>query len=141
MKINIKPSDCKFVVNKEKGKVICILEETQDKLFEYIDENESHFSYLSVAADRKNIIHMPNRFIGIATCSPDDEWNESLGRRIAFYKMRNKFYHCLFKRADAFVNWIDDNLNQLVEEFNSWGDKVRENLDKEKDRIETQLKK
>lgn len=140
MKINIKPSDCKFVVNKEKGKVICILEETQNMLYDYIDDNNNYLNFLSTIAERKKVIRMPDRFIGIASCSPDDEWDETLGRRIAFYKMRNKFYHSLFKRADAFVNWVDDNLNLMVEEFNSWGDKVRDNLNREKEHIETRLK-
>ena len=141
MRINIKPSDCKFVVDKEKKKVVCILDETRDRLYEYLDDNRNYLSFLATIADRKKVIRMPDRFVGIATCSPDDEWDETLGRKIAFYKMRNKFYHSLFKRADNFVNWIDDNLNQMVEELNGWGDKVRENLYREKEHLETRLKK
>ena len=141
MRINIKPSDCKFVVDKEKKKVVCILDETRDMLYEYLDDNHNYLSFLATIADRKKVIRMPDRFVGIATCSPDDEWDETLGRKIAFYKMRNKFYHSLFKRADNFVNWIDDNLNQMVEELNGWGDKVRENLYREKEHLETRLKK
>ena len=141
MRINIKPNDCKFVVDKEKKKVVCILDETRDMLYEYLDDNRNYLSFLATIADRKKVIRMPDRFVGIATCSPDDEWDETLGRKIAFYKMRNKFYHSLFKRADNFVNWIDDNLNQMVEELNGWGDKVRENLYREKEHLETRLKK
>ena len=37
MKINIRPKDCRFIVDQEKRKVICIIDNTENKLFDFID--------------------------------------------------------------------------------------------------------
>ena len=132
MRINIKAKDCKFIVNKEKRKVVCIIPKTKYKFLNFLTYNEKHivldFCY--------NEYTLPNQIVGIATCSLDDEWDEELGRRIAFQRAKYKFNCAFFKRANLLMNDIDKFMVQLENKFNKYGEKITENLKKNEDIID-----
>ena len=127
-RINIKPTDCKFVVNREKNKVVCIFEDTKYYALQlmYNMPTCKHLNH------NLSELKMPDRFIGIATCSSNDEWDEALGRRLAFLRMREKFYKSLFRHVDNYIKKIDDSLARTVDEINAFGDKVEYNINKER---------
>ena len=131
MKINIRPQDCKFYVNKEKRKIVCILENTRYMLTEFIENNDNSDYFIL-----DDCLLLPNRFIGIATCSVDDEWDEEFGKKLAFRRMKDSFYTAFFKRTDKYVDILNDKLNALIDNFNEIGLKVAASLAKRDAEIE-----
>lgn len=129
MRINIKPEMCKFVVNEEKRKVVCILEDTRYMAEEYYLQNMPSFFY------ENETVEIPDRFVGIATCSKDDEWDVSIGKRLAFLRMRKKFYNSFFKALNRMMTRIDSILERFVDESNQFGVKVEENLKREEEQL------
>lgn len=138
MRINIKAKDCKFIVNKEKRKVVCIIPETQYKFLDFLTHDERD---ITLDFCYKNECILPNQIVGIATCSLDDEWDEELGRRIAFQRAKYKFNCAFFKRANLLMNNIDKFMAQLENKFNKYGEKITENLKKNEDIIDMIEKK
>lgn len=134
-RVNIKPTDCKFIINREKNKVVCIYEGCEEKLWNML----CHMGIANYCYIYKDDSLLPNRFVGIATCSETDEWNEELGKRIAFLRMRKKFYTAFFNVAKKFVGKIDDMLARAVDEFNAFGERVEYNINRESARIKEQI--
>lgn len=127
----IKMSDCKFYVNEEKRTVVCVIPNTRDLLRGFISDN-FHFSDINVEwaltiTHGQELVEMPSSFMGKAVCSKDDDWNERVGCLIAFSRAKNKCYHSFFKRANTLVQIIDGRLGDMVEAFNSFGEKLNEN--------------
>ena len=78
---------------------------------------------------------MPNRFIGIATCGPDDNWNEETERRIAYSRAKANLDKSFFKRARTYVNTVDDWLEDSVVKINRYGEKLSHNAEHRKNNI------
>ncbi len=125
--IFINEKDVKFIVKEEERKVLCILNETASDALDIID----HMSYICIGTSNKSYI-MPNKFVGIATCAPEDTWDEKVGRVIAFNKVCEKYYKSLFKRLNTYVLDADYELNRSINEMNIYGDRVGKMLDTEK---------
>ena len=140
MKFNVKPNDCRFVVNKDKRTVVCIYENSSQDFIKFIDNNCKLSSHSIIWSDAGMRLHdkmfMPNRFVGVAICGPNDEWDESTGRLIAFSRMKDKLNRSFFKRANTFINTIDSWINDTVDILNTIGEKLEINQDKRHKRIE-----
>ena len=123
MSNGIKQSDCKFYVNEEERTIVCVIENTQDMVLDYIMD---HFNFPDLELDAaygklREELKMPRSFIGKAVCSENDEWDVELGCLIAFSRMKNKVYTSFFKRANLFVQTIDRRLNEIISNFNDFG--------------------
>ena len=131
MKINIRKDMARFIVNEEKRKVICILEDTENIFLVFAEQNLP----LSPVCDTLNIIDsklykrllMPKRFVGIATCNPKDKFSVETGKLIAFSNAKDKLQNSFFKRADYYVNTIDTWLDKAIENINNYGAKITKN--------------
>ena len=132
MKFNVKPSDCRFVVNEEKKTVVCIYENCSCDFINFINNNCKLEPFgcnnFSVSLFRK--MFMPNRFIGVAVCGPDDEWDEKTGRLIAFSRMKDKLNKSFFKRANTFFNTVDRWLDESAALVNQIGEKLEVNAER-----------
>lgn len=121
----IKMSDCRFYVNEAERVVVCVIPYTRSMVSDFIQQ---HFSFGDVdfwyALDDVDKVRMPDSFIGKAVCSPDDEWNEELGKMIAFSKAKDKCYKSFFKRANTFVQMVDRRLGDMIDSFNDFGMKL-----------------
>ena len=137
MKINIKPKNCRFIVNEQERKVICILENTRDLALDFVDTD-----YLfSLSSKEYRELQMPNRFTGIATCSAGDEWDEEVGKAIAFGKLKYKVNTSLFKRGNKLVEMLDKKLNRVIEQFDTYGEKINANEEKRRKWVEARMNK
>ena len=152
----IKMNDCKFYVDKEKRTIVCVIPSvivnygkksyTKNMVFDFIDDN-FHFSDLNLydAIDTwgntkiKKQLTMPNSFIGKAVCAPGDEWDEDLGKMIAFAKAKDKCYKSFFKRANLFVQVLDKRLGDAINTFNSFGQALEDKREGMKQRINEKL--
>ena len=149
----IKMEDCKFYVDEEKRTVVCVIACDPDAenpirvdrlVIDFIMDN---FQFPDIDFDSAvnygklyQALKMPKRFVGKAVCAEGDEWNEELGRKLAFYRAKDKCYKSFFKRANLFAQKIDQRLNQAMDMFNEMGVKLDENRDKLLDEIDEMLK-
>ena len=121
----IKMKDCRFYVNEAERVIVCVIPHTRRMVSDFIQQ---HFSFGDVdfwyALEDVDKVHMPDSFIGKAVCSPDDEWDEELGKMIAFSKAKDKCYKSFFKRANTFVQMVDRRLGDMIDSFNDFGMKL-----------------
>ena len=135
----IKMSECKFYVDEEARTVICVIPNkihhkdgsitAVSKMVEdFIEENfrfkDLDFDFALNYDWREKDLEMPVSFMGKAVCAPEDEWNEELGRMIAFSRAKDKCYKSFFKRANKFVQTVDRRLGDMIERFNDFGLKL-----------------
>lgn len=136
MKFNVRPCDCNFIVNKDKGTVVCIYDGCEEDFVSFISSNACK-SGVHVAMDYslyKRML-MPNRFVGVARCGANDEWNEETGRLIAFSRMKDKLNKSFFKRAQTYTDIVVDWLNDSIDLLNDVGAKLADNQTKRHERI------
>lgn len=142
-KFNVKPSDCRYIVNEEKRTVVCLIEHT-DCMFIHFAENNFDIPWdcMDGIWSRKPVkklfhkkFYMPKRFWGVATCSKDDEWDVEKGKFLAFSRAKDKLNNSFFKRANLYVNTFDKSLNDAVLILNNLGEKLTTNANRRSERI------
>ena len=140
----IKMSDCKFYVDEDARVVVCVIPNANDMLIDFVRE---HFRWDDVDMDYAIDYHfepklqMPRSFMGKAVCAAEDEWNEELGRKIAFSRAKDKCYKSFFKRANLLVQTYDRRLGDMIETFNDFGLKLDSKREALQNYIESQIKK
>jgi len=128
--IFIKEENVKFIVKEEERKVICILDKTTYDALRIIN----HMSNIYMANFNKDRM-MPDKFVGIATCAPEDTWDEKIGKAVAFNKVCEKYYKSLFKRLNTYILDVDYELNKSINEMNIYGERVGKMLDAKKEHL------
>jgi len=135
----IKMSDCRFYVNEDERTVVCVIPQviedgayrnfTSDMVTDFIQDNfmfpEIDFHY-AMESRLRDELKMPSTFMGKAVCAPEDEWDEEVGKLIAFSRAKDKCYKSFFKRANHFVQTIDRRLGHMIEKFNDFGMKLED---------------
>ena len=123
----IKMKDCRFYVDKENRTVVCVIPRTDDMLINFMYE---HFDFpdLSIydsvcwgSKFKEQNLEMPMSFRGKAVCAQDDEWDEELGKLIAFSRAKDKCYKSFFRHANMLVQRLDRRLNEMITTFNDFG--------------------
>lgn len=132
-KFNVRPEDCRYIINKDKRKIICLIENTENMFIAFANNN------LEIPCDCYNMVwppvtnfskyfnrklHMPKRFWGIATCAEDDEWDVEKGKLLAFSKAKDKLNTSFFKRANFYVNTLNKSINRATVLLNNLGKKL-----------------
>lgn len=124
----IKMSDCKFYVDEAARTVVCVIPNTQlmvtDFMYEHFRWKDVDF-WMGLEYILDDKLTMPHSFMGKAVCAPEDEWNEELGRIIAFSRAKNKCYKSFFKRANKLIQTVDKRLNDMITLFNDFGAKLQ----------------
>ena len=140
----IKMSDCKFYVDENARTVVCVIPNTHHMIRNYIND-KFIFSDIDLNAywgrQFRDKMRMPHSFMGKAVCAPEDEWNEELGRMIAFSRAKDKCYKSFFKRANMFVQTVDRRLNEVINTFNDMGEKLNDRKDMLEAKIEHLIQK
>lgn len=140
MKINITKDKAQFIVNEDARKVVCIIDHTSHLFLDYAEKN------LKIRPNCDNIwdgngprlypkLKMPNKFVGIASCNPEDEFSVETGKLIAFTRAKDKIQNSFFKRANLYINTIDSWLNQAMDSINSYGKKLEINTERRHKKI------
>ena len=136
----IRMSECQFYVDEVKRTIVCVIPHTKYWLEEFMNDNffwKEIVMEFGLTVPFKEQMLLPNSFTGKAVCSEEDEWNEDLGRLIAFSRAKDKFYKSFFKRANLFVQMLDGHLNDIITIFNNLGD----GLEKKKGILEAKIEK
>lgn len=134
MKINITKDKAQFIVNEDARKVICIIDHTSHLFINYADKNlkirpdcDNGMVWDSKRSRLYPKLKMPNKFVGIASCNPEDEFSIETGKLIAFTRAKDKIQNSFFKRANLYINTIDSWLNQAMDSINNYGKKLEIN--------------
>lgn len=142
MEINIKMENCKFFVDEEKRTVICVIENTSNLVRSFFnlnwwdeDTGPSHRVFITPLVKLNRRMILPDRFIGKAVCAPEDEWNEEVGRLIAFDRAKMKLNTSFFKRAQEYVTEIDIALGDMITKVNEYGARLGRGAEKRLEHI------
>lgn len=137
MNINIKAENARFIVNREKRTVVCVIEMTHDLFIRFMEDNFildlNEWSRPIEKLHKR--LRMPNKFIGKAVCSEDDPWDEEIGKLIAFNRAKNNLEESFFKRAQLYVDTLDSWLDDAFTKINRYGIKVKVNAEHREQRI------
>lgn len=131
MKINITKDKAQFIINEDARKVVCIIDHTSHLFLDYAEKNLKIPPDCDILCGGNSRLYpklkMPNKFVGIASCNPEDEFSVETGKLIAFTRAKDKIQNSFFKRANFYINTIDDWLNQAMDAINSYGEKLEIN--------------
>ena len=142
MKLNISSKDCKYIVDKNKKKIVCIINDTEYLFLNFVYSNfdimvqdigDTDFYIRKNSFSKK--FKMPKRFVGVATCSETDEWNEDTGKLIAYSRAKDNLNKSFFKRANLYVNTIDKEIDRATETLNILGQKLTNNTARRHEKI------
>lgn len=148
----IKMSNCKFYVDEKARTVVCVIPNklgedkfTKNMVADFIEDNFRFNDIdmlfcLDYSWQEKNL-EMPHSFTGKAVCAPEDEWDEELGRMIAFSRAKDKCYKSFFKRANRLVQTLDRRLGDMITMFNDFGMKLEDKREALQAKIEERIPK
>lgn len=135
MKHSIRKEDVTYVVRPEQKKVIAYIEGTQWMFTDFVNENYPSAPIFWCDEPLEEKLKMPNKFLGVATCGPDDVWDENVGRLIAFDRMKDNLNKSFFKRANTFVAEMEKRLDIFCDRVNGYGVKLETNMNRRKEII------
>ena len=141
MDINIKMEDCRFFVDEEKRTVVCVIENTRKKVLDFFNIHSIIWNRTTqrVTFEPNSALYkklcLPERFIGKAVCAPEDEWNEEVGRILAFDRAKYKLNTSFFKRAQLYIDVINDEFNKLISITNAYGAALKKGTERRKQHI------
>jgi len=147
-KYTLNPDNVKFFVDEEKRTVVCTILHTKHVLVNFIQDNchidsncdEDWYWHNHQARGKlERKLMMPNRFVGVAVCGPDDEWDEDFGKYLAYDRARQKFDNSFFKHAQTYITEVGAYLDAAVDTINEYGDKVAHNAKYRDEFIKKQL--
>ena len=136
MKVRIGKEDCKFYVNKEKGTIACVINIVDDRPIQYAAHNflsELEYNGIQIWPQIKSKLR--TSYVGLAKCSPQDEWNEEIGRKIAFARAKIAFYKDFFRVFREYLMRLNDAARKADEVYTTIFDKVYSNVEKIADKI------
>ena len=130
----VSKEDVIYIVDEKKRKVVAYVEGTKYELVNFISENKGILPNWFDLPKLHNKLLMPDKFVGIATCSPDDEWNPEIGKLIAYHRMKTNMSKSFFKHAETYYKLMLKKIDETVDLINIYGNKLTANY---KRRIET----
>lgn len=130
----VSKEDVIYIVDEKKRKVVAYVEGTKYELINFISENKGILPDWFDMPKLHDKLLMPDKFVGIATCSPDDEWNPEIGKLIAYHRMKTNMSKSFFKHAETYYKLMLKKVNETVDLINIYGNKLTANY---KRRIET----
>ena len=130
----VSKEDVVYIVDEKKRKVVAYVEGTKYELVNFISENKGILPDWFDMPKLHNKLLMPDKFVGIATCSPDDEWNPEIGKLIAYHRMKTNMSKSFFKHAETYYKLMLKKIDETVDLINIYGNKLTANYNR---RIET----
>ena len=130
----VRKEDVVYIVDEKNRKVVAFVEGTKYELVDFIQENGG---VLPDWMDQKKLYDkflLPNKFVGMATCSPDDEWNPEIGKLLAYHRMKTNMSKSFFKHAETYYKLMLKKIDETIDLINVYGNKLTANYNR---RIET----
>ena len=132
MKIRVGKDDCIFYVNKNKRTVTCLIQQVNDRpVSDAAYTFLRHFAFKGVdiyPTFRKQFLE--KNYVGVAKCSPEDHWDEEIGKKLAFARAKIAFYRDFLNVYKTYINLLTAATEQAINTYDIIFDKVYENVDK-----------
>lgn len=131
-----------FDINLEKKTVVCWIDGGQELKRMAIDFAEEHGLSQFLQGQRYSNINrwlLNPHYFAKATCSPDDEWNEELGKRIAYNRLKNKIGYAFFNRIQKIYDHNTQVLENFANDANKYGIALEEESHAREERISAEL--
>lgn len=77
-------NDIVYKINKEEGVVVCIITGNGEVALNRLDKYVPHYSW------NYGEVMIKDTYIGVAKCSPEDEWDEEKGKKLALVRAKRK---------------------------------------------------
>ena len=121
--LNIRAKDCQYTVYPERRLVMCTIPNTT---YTFIDDvtNEGMRVFINFNKKWEKRLKMPDQFVGVSMCHPDDKFDVEIGKQIAYNHARDRFNRSYYTRAQAFINLLDNYTNKCEEQYNDVGRKL-----------------
>ena len=90
-----------YFIDKEKRTIVCKITGCANIARTRLNKLAPHFDHYG--DDYENFL-IPNEFVGVAKCAPEDEWNEEFGMKLALNRAKRKrgiaINHALIKACN-----------------------------------------
>lgn len=132
MNINIKMDKCVFYIDENKRTVVCVINNTRDLVLNFFNiafmdwdiPPKANVLFEPNSSVRQQL-RLPERFEGKAVCSPEDTWDVEVGKLIAFNRAKYKLNTSFFKRAQLYVDIINNEFDKLITSVNKYGARLK----------------
>lgn len=118
----------KYFVNKEKGVVVCKLEDCFDSVIYDMHQKGWPFD---------ENLEIPNTFTGKAKCSPEDTFNEDIGKRIALNRALIKLNTAKRRMLNSFITeakkvhvMLENDVQKLTDKYTAVIAKKSEDIER-----------
>ena len=136
MKVRIGKEDCKFYVNKERRAIACVINIVNERPVQDAAHNFlSILEYDGIQIWPQIKSKLRTSYVGLAKCSPQDEWNEETGKKIAFARAKIAFYKDFFRVFKEYLTRLNDAARKADEVYTTIFSKVYSNIEKIIDKI------
>ena len=108
----MKNMDIQFRVDKEHRMVFCKLSNCRDIAFKRLVKYAPHLSACDLYYEDK--LRIPNSFYGMAKCSPEDEWDEEKGKKVALAKAKRKRCKAVNKKIEYALKVMEREMHDLM---------------------------
>ena len=110
-------NDVEYRTNADKGVVVCKLHNCRFIALDRINKQSSLL--MRLAFGNNDLTKLGEQlvidevYVGIAYCSPDDTFDENIGKKIALTKAKRKRCQAVNKVIKEFMNVVEKELNRL----------------------------
>lgn len=122
-----------YYVNEDKRAVTCVIYPDAFRLKDFIHRKSEDVFWLG----HDYFPARPSKYVGVAKCHPDDEFNVEVGKKLAFMRARDKCDKAFFADLQNAINFIDNHLEQLIDASNRYGMKLSRMKDQRREEIAT----
>ena len=109
----------KYLVNKEKGVCTCVI---SDCKYDAIDEIKRMFGYsgtlLLIPMTKRYILN--TKYVGIARCAPEDEFDENIGKKLAYERAVNLYRKDKKRIADMVCKNTIERIGKVEKHFSRY---------------------
>ena len=107
-------------VNEDKRTVTTVIEDTENDVRRMLQKMEGADGINEYVMVMAYCSYLPNTFIGIAKCHPEDEFDIQKGIEISKAKAKKKYHKAVMRELCNFANKLEhfaDNIDRKVDEI------------------------
>ena len=127
----------KYYVNEDKRTVVCVIQSRKLDAVNFMEK--TGFEFLQFSDKAMQV--MPTRFVGVARCSPEDKYDEHIGRLIAFDRAKEKYDMAFIHAVESMYDYQLNMLKQCEQRLDKYINKASQHHFKRVDKIEAYMNK
>ena len=118
----MKNFDVNYIVNEEKGIVICTISNCAANAIALVNSTTDMFNVPHSIIP--NIFFMNNQYKGVAKCMPEDTFDAEYGKKLAYRKAYLKYATALERKVKYIANDHKRYVEEILANFDKAVDKV-----------------